>query len=77
MAKEDKFEIEAGIPGFGKTKLTRTTSPTETKYSYSCIVNFSSLKGAQKFREIVEKAVATANGEMSQSHIDTVEETKQ
>ena len=77
MGREDKFEVEAGVLGVGKAKFTRTTSPTEIKYSYSCVVDFSSLENAREFREIVEKAVPKANGEISQSHIDTLEKTKQ
>ncbi len=77
MAKENKVEVEAGIPGFGKAKYTQTTSPTETEYSYSCVVNFNSFEDAKEFRETVEKAVAEIKGKIYQSRLDTVEKTEQ
>lgn len=76
MAKEDKLEVEAGIPGLAKARLSRTKSLMEIRYCYSCEVNFSSFEAATEFRGVVEKAASGASAVIAQSHIDTVEITK-
>lgn len=75
MVKQRTYEVEAGIPGIGKAKIVQTEQLTKTTFRYSCAVNFDSMTAAQEFRGFVERAVAGAEGEMSESHIDTIEKT--
>lgn len=73
MAAEKKIELEASIPGLAKAGVSRSTPLTETRFAYSCEVQFDSFETATEFRALVEKAVAEMNGKMAQSYVDTVE----
>ena len=73
MAAEKKIELEAGIPGLAKAKVSRSASLTETRFAYSCEVQFDSFEAAKEFRAVVEKAVAEMKGSLAQSHVDTIE----
>ena len=75
MAKKRTYEVEAGLPGLGKAKISQTEQLTKTTFRYSCAVHFDSMNAAQEFRGMVEGAIASAEGEMSESHIDTIEKT--
>ena len=76
MAKENKVEVEAGIPGLAKAKISRAETLKETKYCYSCEINFASLEATMEFRDVVEKTASEKGAIIAQSHIDTVEITK-
>ncbi len=71
--KEKKSEIELGIPGLGKAKLSQTETVTKVDYRYSCRVSFDNPNDAMNFRSLVEKAVADHNGAIVQSHLDNEE----
>ena len=75
MVKKRTYEVEAGIPGIGKARVSQTEQLTKATFRYSCAVNFDSMNAAQEFRGMVEGAIAGAEGEMSESHIDTIEKT--
>ena len=76
MPPEDtKFELEVGIPGVAKGKITRNISETRTDWLYSCRVSFGNPDDARNFRTLVEKAASDCSGRLEQSHLDTVEIT--
>ena len=73
--KRTKFEVEAGIPGLLKGKISRDASPTRTDWRYSCSVSFTNPDDATAFRMLVEEAASDCSGRLEQSHLDTVEIT--
>ena len=69
------MEVEVGVPGLVKGKISHDVTPTRTDWIYSCRISFSSPDDASKFRELVEQSASEWSGRLEQSHLDTVEIT--